>query len=108
MPRNPKNPRNPLTVESANTAADYAKLPTDLGGIVCTKCTLEIKCGQPIYALNFGIESSKLPMAEYLRFTGLIWHRRCLDVTTLPGMEGRDAIDDERPPMPSAQSKMTH
>lgn len=108
MGRNALTKMNPITVENTNTAKDYAKLPTDLGGIVCTGCHEDIKCGQPIYALNFGIENSKLPMVEYLRFTGLIWHRNCLDVTTLPGMEGRDSIDDERPPMPSAQSKMTY
>jgi hypothetical protein len=108
MGRNAINKKSVITIENTNIAKEYSNLPTDLGGIVCTGCHEDVKCGQAIYALNFGIENSKSPMVDYLRFTGMIWHRRCLDVTTLPGMEGRDAIDDERPPMPSAQSKMTH
>lgn len=101
--------KNWLTVMMTNEAVEYSKLPLDLGGCICTGCSEQIKTGQQIYALNFGVENEKSPMVEYLRFTGMIWHRKCLDVSTLPGMAGRDVIDDdERPPMPSPQSKMTH
>ena len=109
MGRNALTKMNPITVENTNIAKEYAKLPTDLGGIVCTGCANRIEHGQPVYSLNFGIESRTAPMTEYLRFTGMIWHTTCLNVRTLPGMKGRDVIDeDERTPYPTPQSKMTH
>jgi hypothetical protein len=109
MGRNALTERNWLTVENTNIAKEYAQTPTDLGGTVCLGCSNPIEHGEAMYALNFGVENIRAPMKEYLRFTGLIWHRKCFDISKLPGMAGRDVIDDdEHVPYPTPQSKMTH
>lgn len=84
---------------------DYAKFSTDLGGLVCVVCHEPIKNGEIAFAMNHGAQSDKYPLQAYLRFTGLAWHaapsrwggrkKPCLDITKLPGMEGRDEIDIE-------------
>lgn len=85
-------PRKPLVRTDDN---EYEVFSTDLGGIVCVKCHIALKQGDFLFGLNFGRELPNQPVAKYLRFTGIYWHRDCLDLPSLPGLEGREGMVEE-------------
>lgn len=99
------------------SSADYGNFSTDLEGLFCVACHEPIVDRELVFALNFGAESKRYPMNEYLRFTGLAWHAApgrgrdtaCLDPKKLPGMAERDLENDwQRAILCTSKSRMTH
>ncbi len=90
---------------------EYKTFSTEIPEEHCVKCHEQIQPGDFVYSLNYGTERKNRSVTEYLRFTGIIWHRRCLDISKLPGLETRDGLEDEifnGQIRFSAGSRMTH
>jgi hypothetical protein len=99
------------TPKSIHDCSDYGTFSTDLEGIVCVKCHETIKVGDSLWNLNFGRETKNRPVSEYLSFTGLYWHEKCLNIYSLPGMEHREGLEEEffgRSMRTLRGSKLTH
>jgi hypothetical protein len=76
-----------------NAGGSEVKLPQDpdlLPPSYCVRCHKPIRSKDRAFALAFGHEDARKDLGSCLFFTGMVWHKQCLDHMALPGMEGRD------------------